>query len=82
MTDKPLFKDSDDQEALYAPQQLPDADDETRPGEEVPLAQPGTAPAQQGGAGGIAGTAGFVPPAGVAEITDDTADDPNASSAG
>ena len=82
MSDKPLFEGSDEQEALYAPQQLPHADERLEPGEEVPLAQPGTAPAQQGGAGGIAGTAGYVPPAGVAEVRDETSDDPNASSTG
>jgi hypothetical protein len=77
MSDRPLFQNTDEQEAAYAPQQLPDdadhvsAEDDAAdrnavlPVAALPIAATGAAAnsAGPGYAGGTAGTAGGVVPA-------------------
>lgn len=90
MSDRPLFQDMDEQEAVYAPQQLPDgsapksaADTETRAGGEgvdrgavaVPVAGILGAGAGAGGMSGTSGAPGGIGPAlGAAALADETRD--------
>jgi hypothetical protein len=81
MSDRPLFQDADEQEATYAPQQVPagDAGDGTIdtgvPLVALPIAATGAAAstAGPGYAGGSAGTvSGVIPALGAAALANET----------
>jgi hypothetical protein len=72
MNDTPLFQHSDEQEAVYGGKQSSTTDQNGN--EDVGSVTPPSI-IGWGGASGIAGTPGIVPPAAADEITDDTTSD-------
>ncbi len=83
MSDQPLFRESDEQEAVFAPEQRPGADDQDNGGQPGLDQPPLAVPAAGILGGGLAGASGpgsgnlgtGVPGAASAELAAETSDD-------